>query len=384
MSNGISPLSGLPLRSVNTYVEGFDYYVGEPYGPWASSLNFAPDQNAHQARPISFAAPLQIGELDLKQAELEKLKSLALSRAVQAHLRGEKYPLFITAKELLDLQAGKLEAPKNFQPMAVEDLWRDARWLKLSEKANQTLMNLVDSEPHLGYAHKLALAFGNLGKELPQPNDSEPDVRSLIGLAYGAVDGERTLVFKALEEQGLISVGPSFNYITAPPPVNNHQSGHYVTISPQGYMRVEELRSGVPSRARTAFLVCRFIDDLDTLYNRVYKPVGDLDDVRCPIFRVKDIHHVDKIDDRIVHEINEATIVVVDLTEQNFNVAFEAGYALALKKPVVWTMRGPLPQRLPFDIQSHNILAYELDKLDEFREALKYRVLAALEKAKAL
>ncbi len=102
----------------------------------------------------------------------------------------------------------------------------------------------------------------------------------------------------------------------------------------------------------------------------------------CPVRRVKDIHHVDKIDDRICAEIQGATIVLVDLIDDNFNVGFEAGYALALGKAVVWAKKkGTTGLQMPFDIYTYNCIEWEAADHASFREILGYRMRAALEKA---
>lgn len=387
--HGKSPLSGLPFRQAMTHTENdIPYYVGEPFGPWASTLDFDPDPQ-NQFRPLNPSAPFQLADLDLTKAQLEQLKALALGHASQANLRGRKFPLFVTAQELKELQDGTKSTPFNFQPVAIEDLWREAQRLTLSEKAHETLRNLADKEPHPGFNHRLALKLDSFQSEAPEPNPDAPEgsgATSLIGLAFGAVTGERTLLFQSLFDDGLITFGAPIDYMGGEPPMIQRRGGHLVKITPKGYAIVEKLRKGDPFLTRKAFLVCRFIPEIHSLYANVYKPVGDSIEVQCPILRVMDIHHVDKIDDRIVHEIQEATVIVVDLTDtrkHGFNVAFEAGYALALGKPIVWTIKAPFPKKIPFDIQSHNILVYDPNKLDEFSEQLKYRLLAALEKAKA-
>jgi nucleoside 2-deoxyribosyltransferase len=119
------------------------------------------------------------------------------------------------------------------------------------------------------------------------------------------------------------------------------------------------------------------------MYREVYGKIGENGRVPIRIYRVSDKHHIDRIDDRILSQIQKAPVVIVDLTEENFNVAFEAGYALSQGKPIVWTKQhseGKL--ELPFDIQSHNILLYNPEKLTEFNENLEFRILAALSKAK--
>lgn len=379
MSLDVSPLSGLPLTRQPVYLGGYLCYTGAPEGQWSSAVSFSPDVNERQARPIKPAAPFQVGSLDLSVSELDKLKALALSYAYQSRLRRLKFPLFVSSNSKGTLDES-LPLPQNFRSISVEDLWLEAQRLRLSDKVNETLRNLSDIEPHPGFAHRIAIHLGNLGQDQPEPLDAS--VQSLVGLAFAAVRGERSLVFQALSDKNLIRIGSNFDYLAAGATKNDHRAGTHISITPEGYYLLEKLKSGDMSLTRSGFLVCRFIKELDDLYDDVYKPVGDSTEVMCPIRRVMDIHHVDKIDDRIMLEINQATVVVVDLTKRNFNVAFEAGYALALGKPIIWTVKAPIPRKLPFDIQSHNVLSYDLTDKDKFRERLTYRILAALEKIK--
>ncbi|MCC6404080.1 MAG: hypothetical protein IT207_08725 [Fimbriimonadaceae bacterium] len=78
--------------------------------------------------------------------------------------------------------------------------------------------------------------------------------------------------------------------------------------------------------------------------------------------------HNEKIDDRIFRKIKEGAFVVVDvprkrekdLNEESHNVGLEQGYALALGRPMIHIQYLAKGQQLslPFDIQSHNCLAY--------------------------
>jgi hypothetical protein len=161
------------------------------------------------------------------------------------------------------------------------------------------------------------------------------------------------------------------------------QSHSRAFLTPDGYAKVQELKGGAASSVLQAFLVCRFTPQLDHLFDNVFQPVGD--SLGCVVRRIKDIHHIDRIDDRICEEIRRSRIVIVDLTEQNFNVAFEAGYALALNKAIVWTKRREVEEAvMPFDVYTYNCLEWEAEHLDQFSEALKFRIIAALHKADRL
>ena len=53
--------------------------------------------------------------------------------------------------------------------------------------------------------------------------------------------------------------------------------------------------------------------------------------------RVDRIVHNDKICDRILAESRLAQFVIADFTGQRSSVYFEAGFAIALGRPVIWT-----------------------------------------------
>jgi nucleoside 2-deoxyribosyltransferase len=75
--------------------------------------------------------------------------------------------------------------------------------------------------------------------------------------------------------------------------------------------------------------------------------------------RVDQVQHNDKIDDRIVAEIRRSGLVVADFTGQRGGVYFEAGYALGLGIPVIWTCRNDDVSDLHFDTRQYNHLVWE-------------------------
>ncbi len=396
---GNSPLSGLSMTAEVKNENGFNKYY-EANTTWASSVKFDAGPNDQCSRPRVLAKPRQVGDLDLTKVEMDKLCAYAFGLVVKRHLeaiRGlpgasDKFCLFVTKEEYDDIEYGRKTPPYNYQPILLEDLWRDANRLTLSEKADLTILNLSLLEDVQSSELRIAVSV-NRPNELPSPAfiKSEKDgVESPVGLVFGAKYGERPTVLAMLLEQGLIVLGDNFRYKSIVGQDVADQGAQTIRITPKGYWRVEELLKGFG--AREAFLICRFAEPLESVYQRVYQVVGKDSEVNCPIIRVKDEHHNDQIDDRIIHKLNRASIILVDLSGaedeeacKNFNVAFEAGYALALGKQIVWTInkaQWSKGNRLPFDIQNQNVLQYEMDKLDEFRNSLKYRMLAALEKSR--
>lgn len=256
---------------------------------------------------------------------------------------------------------------KYHQLLAIEDIVESAGQLTLEKKALVTLENLSIEEQEIGTGVEIPYLFS----EYPGRSSWEPgQPPKEVGITYGCTGVEAPMIYQFLFKRDLIEIrNPKrFNEDTR------------VFITPDGYAKIDELRLGTQDQAQQAFLVCRFTGELDGIYTDVYKSVDD--ELKCPIRRIKDIHHVDKIDDRICEEIRRASVIVVDLTDQNFNVAFEAGFALALNKPIVWTKQKEAGGvNMPFDIYTHNCLEWDTNNLDQFRQYLKFRLLAALQKA---
>jgi len=57
------------------------------------------------------------------------------------------------------------------------------------------------------------------------------------------------------------------------------------------------------------------------------------------------------ISNKMIDQINEANLFIVDLSNQNINVAFELGYARSAKKPTIMIKRESDTSRTPFDYE---------------------------------
>jgi nucleoside 2-deoxyribosyltransferase len=83
----------------------------------------------------------------------------------------------------------------------------------------------------------------------------------------------------------------------------------------------------------------------------------------------------------IVEEIKRlirgSAAVIVDLSEVKPNVLYEAGYAHALRKPVVHICSTPL-SKLPFDVRNWNTIAYRRGQTALLREPLARRLKAVM------
>ena len=84
------------------------------------------------------------------------------------------------------------------------------------------------------------------------------------------------------------------------------------------------------------------------------------------------LEHNEKIDDKIIAEIRKSGILVADLTENNQGVYFEAGLAMGLGIPVIWTCRKDNFESIHFDTRQYNYIVWE--NPGELKEKLKNRI----------
>jgi nucleoside 2-deoxyribosyltransferase len=66
------------------------------------------------------------------------------------------------------------------------------------------------------------------------------------------------------------------------------------------------------------------------------------------------VEHNEKICDRIIAEIRTCQFLVADVTLQRPGVYFEAGFAMGLGRPVIWTCRKDDLVDVHFDTRQYN------------------------------
>ena len=89
-------------------------------------------------------------------------------------------------------------------------------------------------------------------------------------------------------------------------------------------------------------------------------------------FRVGDEYHLDAIEEKALSEIRRSKFVVVDLTHgpkgARGSVYFEAGFARALDKPIIYTCRKDQAEDVHFDVD--HFLRIEWETSEELRKGL--------------
>jgi len=127
-----------------------------------------------------------------------------------------------------------------------------------------------------------------------------------------------------------------------------------------------------------AFVAMWFDPLMEAAYREGFEP-AIIESGYKPL-RIDKKEHINKIDDEIIAEIKRSRFVVADFTSEpdrpRGGVYFEAGFAMGLKLPVVWTCRKDLVEQVHFDTRQFNQIAWETPP--ELREKLRTRILAIL------
>jgi hypothetical protein len=144
-------------------------------------------------------------------------------------------------------------------------------------------------------------------------------------------------------------------------------------IAPKGWERIHELsRVGIDSQQ--AFVAMHFDSSTDSTWtNGIERGVSDAG------YKPKRIdleHHNNKICDMIIAEIRKSRFVVCDFTYQRGGVYFEAGFAMGLGLPVIWTVHHRDITNLHFDTRQYSHIVYETD--EELRKKLRQRIEATI------
>ena len=105
-----------------------------------------------------------------------------------------------------------------------------------------------------------------------------------------------------------------------------------------------------------AFVVMQFSDAFNALYKDVIKPTCEKFGLKA--IRADDIYKSGLIINDIARSIEEASVIIADITLDNPNVFYEVGYAHGIKKATI-LLSDRTREKLPFDVSGFRTLFYD-------------------------
>lgn len=222
-------------------------------------------------------------------------------------------------------------------------------------RINQILETLIPKD----ISERFDRILANLGKMTGEPGERCKLDTYDIYVCYARSPRQMHFHLDALQESGWVKgIG---------------QNWQELIITAAGWKRIGELHA-TGARPDQAFVAMWFSDELepaweDGLYKGIvavgYRPV-----------RVDKEEHNEKICDRIISEIRRSGFLVADVTGHRQGVYFEAGYAMGLGIPVIWTCRRDQLGDCHFDTRQYNHITWETP--EELAKALEHRIRATI------
>jgi hypothetical protein len=154
---------------------------------------------------------------------------------------------------------------------------------------------------------------------------------------------------------------------------SSDQGGGCYALTVKGWERREELSRLRPA-SRWGFVAMWFDAQLDDAYKNGFEPA--IKDAGYDPMRIDMTQFNEKICDRIIAEIRRSRFLVADVTEHRQAVYFEAGFAMGLGLPVIFTCQKDHLDACNFDTRQYNHIVWESP--DDLREKLRNRIEATI------
>lgn len=226
----------------------------------------------------------------------------------------------------------------------------------------------------------LLLSKDQIDHLLTAPPDMDSKIRSLLrfiqkqskfpGAQVVLVEFDTATCFaKSTEEVGaylkyLNSVGLIELGITT-------KAGFHCELTVPGWRELQKILQAESSKA---FVAMRFETNTTPIFDLGFRPA--LKEAGYTPVRIGRIDSNPKIDDRIIAEIRESRFLVADLTGHCGGVYFEAGFAMGLGLPVIWTCRAEAKAQTHFDTRQHHPIVWS--DPEELKDKLHTRIRATI------
>ncbi len=209
---------------------------------------------------------------------------------------------------------------------------------------------------------------GNIGDDLDIGGDSDPLCQG--SMAWSESTGWEEVLFLAqyLQERGWINgdIGDLLGAVGG------------IQVSVEGYSHISDLASERDSAQ--CFVAMWFGKEVNDLYHQGIKPAIEAAGYKA--IRIDEKPHANKIDDEIIAEIRRSQFLVADFTHGDDGarggVYYEAGFAHGLNRPVIFSCRENMVDKLHFDTRQYNHILWKNENLDGFRKDLTNRIEALI------
>ena len=136
---------------------------------------------------------------------------------------------------------------------------------------------------------------------------------------------------------------------------DRHRLGKEIAITTNGWAFLDD-HPALADVGNQAFVAMSFSKQMKPAFEQGIQPALKRAGYRA--YRVDLDQHNDRIDAKIEHEIRNSAFVVADVTEQKQGVYYEAGFAMALGLPVIWSVKKGELEDVHFDTRQYNHIVW--------------------------
>ena len=207
-------------------------------------------------------------------------------------------------------------------------------------------------------------------------------INNLIKFIYGKAEKPNKQILIQHDEiyrfyiQSIDDYYMLINYLTEKRYIKNpdHRSDQsFFWLTVEGWEKYESLKE-ININSKIAFVAMSFDPDLKYLFTDFIKPACQ--ECGFDAERVDSGEHNEKICDRIIAKINESRFVIADFTRNKHGVYFEAGYAMGMGIPVIWTCSEVPKEELSFDTRQYRHIMWKDG--NDLKEQLINRIKATI------
>jgi nucleoside 2-deoxyribosyltransferase len=211
----------------------------------------------------------------------------------------------------------------------------------------------------------LAVHITQLGDRLNFGDDQDLHTMRLLAETESKNAGEVFEIFQMLENTGLVN-GSFFI-----------GGGGAVRPTVRGWQELDNLRKPRIDSSQ-AFVAMWFNDQTTDAYVKGIEPAIGMAGYKS--VRIDKKEHNNKIDDEIISEIRRSRFLIADFTCEPKNVRggvyYEAGFAMGLGIPVIWTCKDTSLNDLHFDTRQYSHIIWQAPA--DLFEQLKNRIGATI------
>ena len=292
----------------------------------------------------------------------------------EAHRAGGKYVVDHDARDRLQndhtVRRDPLKVKARLTTMLVDEREQGELWPKVTieriEEAKKADPLPVPKRAERLLRYLVKCSAGEIGREIPIRDAQTSEYKG--ALAWSESTGRDEIVFLSdyLSQKGWVEILEYTGDVGR------------VTVTVDGYARVDSLKTSSVDSAQ-AFVAMWFDDEMNDAYEKGIKPA--IEQSGYTPMRIDRKPDANKLDDDIIAEIRRSRFLVSDMTHRKKDgvrgsVYFEAGFAMGLGIPIIYTCRSDLMDEVHFDTRQYAYIVWETP--DDLRKGLMDRIRARI------